>query len=166
MDRQLHVLLVEDSVIMTKFVVEMFPRADKHMTITPATSLLDAVTYLTAGNRVDVILLDLMLPDAEDIQAVVKLQELFPSLPIVVISSIGEKMEEAALRAGAQDSLDKSDNLPPREIARIMRHAVVRQEVTNKYARATASLDSTQKVLEEATRLEEQQQAAIQKPNE
>lgn len=60
---------------------------------------------------VDVILLDLSLPDAKDVKAVVELNFLYPNIPIIVISDQSdERMIQRVLANGAKSFLPKSES--------------------------------------------------------
>jgi DNA-binding response OmpR family regulator len=76
---------------------------------------------------VDVLLLDLKLPDSQGIDTVVRVRECDSEIPIVVLTATGE--EEAALRAlraGAQDYLVKTE-LTGSLLSRVTRYAIERQ---------------------------------------
>src|SRR5690242_8130571 len=67
----------------------------------------EGLVYLRA-NGVDVLLLDLGLPDANGLDALERLQREFPSLPIIILSATDEdEVALEAVRRGAQDYLVK-----------------------------------------------------------
>ncbi|MBI2235662.1 MAG: EAL domain-containing protein [Magnetospirillum sp.] len=76
----------------------------------------------------DCLLVDLGLPDASGIQAVVALKGRAPQKALVVLTSLDdERVAQEAIRAGAQDYVVKSDaglSLLPR----VIRHAIERQQ--------------------------------------
>ncbi|HEV7596369.1 MAG TPA: ATP-binding protein [Gemmatimonadaceae bacterium] len=79
---------------------------------------------------VDVVILDLTLPDARGLEALHRIREAAPGTPVIVLSGIADQaLALEALRAGAQDYVMK----PPPEgqtLARILRYAVERQRLT------------------------------------
>ncbi len=152
MNRPLNVLLVEDSRVQAKLVVETLPRDGGLISLAVAGRLSEAVAHI-AAEPVDVVLLDLVLPDAQDLEAVEAIQLMRPELPIVVMSALGSRLEEAALRAGAQDCIDKGDAIAPPALLRALRYAVIRQEVLNRYAEARRSLEHTSEALADADRV-------------
>lgn len=158
MDRPLRVLIVEDSLTMGEFLLQSLQLTDGRLTAEHCTSLAAAVSRVVEGG-VDVMLLDLMLPDAADVEAVEAIQQLAPELPIVVLSSLGPEIEERVLKAGAQEYLDKGDHHSPQELTYAMRRAVIRNEVEQKYYKAWAGLDSTARAVEEVSKLDEKYQA-------
>jgi PAS domain S-box/PAS domain S-box/diguanylate cyclase (GGDEF) domain len=77
---------------------------------------------------IECILVDLGLPDASGIEAVVKMKARAPSTALVVLTSLDdERVAQDAIRAGAQDYVVKSlaglELLP-----RVIRHAIERQQ--------------------------------------
>jgi signal transduction histidine kinase/DNA-binding NarL/FixJ family response regulator len=79
---------------------------------------------------VDVVILDLTLPDARGLEALHRIRAASPGTPVIVLSGIADQaLALEALRAGAQDYVMK----PPPEgptLARILRYAVERQRLT------------------------------------
>lgn len=72
-------------------------------------SLGEALAYLN-DHKIDVVLLDLGLPDAMDLMALSKVHKQFPDLPIVIISGHSDiSMVHEALRNGAQEFLIKGE---------------------------------------------------------
>ncbi len=87
---------------------------------------------LLAQERFDVVLLDLVLPCASGIEGFVKLKEVRPDVPIVVLT--GMRDEQLALRAvamGAQDYLVKG-TIDARVLARSLRYAIERAKLLAK----------------------------------
>ena len=74
----------------------------------------------------DVILLDLTLPDGDGLDALARVRERFPAVPVVLLTATEDASVEAgAVEAGAQDLLGK-DELTPRALRRVIRYAVER----------------------------------------
>src|SRR4030081_3529203 len=75
---------------------------------------------------VDVVILDLTLPDARGLEALHRIRDAAPGAPVIVLSGIADQaLALEALRAGAQDYVMKP---PPdgQTLARILRDAVER----------------------------------------
>lgn len=154
MQRPLHVLIVEDSPQMAEFLCHALPSVDRNLTVEAVGSLAQAVIRLSRDG-VNVVLLDLLLPDAEDIQAVCKIQKTFPEMPVVVLSAMGSDVEKDALEAGAEDFIPKGGpDSTPTSIVRSIRHAVIRHEVHLRFRQAQQSLESTARAIEKAEALE------------
>ncbi len=77
---------------------------------------------------IDLVLLDLSLPDAQGLETLIRTHELAPAVPIVVLT--GSNDEELALRAvqlGAQDYLVK-DGIDGPSLGRSVRYAIERNK--------------------------------------
>lgn len=74
-----------------------------------ASSLAEALRKLTANPRIDLIMLDLSLPDAGHTDGLETLRSEFPKLPILVTSGTHDReMVDRCLQAGAMGFLPKS----------------------------------------------------------
>jgi len=87
-----------------------------------------AEEYL-AANGVDIILLDLGLPDTQGLDAVRRIRTAAPRTPIVVLTGLDDDaLAVQALQEGAQDYLIKGQ-IEPRGVLRALRHAVERKTI-------------------------------------
>ncbi len=78
---------------------------------------------------VDLVLLDLSLPDSQGIATVHAVRAEAPDVPIVVVTSTAdEQLAAQSLQAGAQDYLIK-DEIDPRMLARSIRYAIDRHQL-------------------------------------
>jgi diguanylate cyclase (GGDEF)-like protein len=65
---------------------------------------------MTRENNIDIILLDLMLPDSKGLDTFTKYHQSFPDIPVVVITALNdENLGIQAVQQGAQDYLIKGD---------------------------------------------------------
>jgi NarL family two-component system response regulator LiaR len=79
---------------------------------------------LVSQTRPDVVLLDLVMPEMDGIQATLKIGECSPHSRIIILTSFGEEDKVLpAIRAGAQGYLLK--DIPPDELVRAIRGAFV-----------------------------------------
>lgn len=102
----LRVLAVEDHPVMRLGVLAMLER--EGFVVAGATATCTEALGLIAEARPDVVLLDLRLPDATGAEAVVRLRESAPTLPIVVFSvDRTPALVRAVLRAGANGYVSK-----------------------------------------------------------
>jgi PAS domain S-box-containing protein len=133
MDKHLiHVLLVEDSPSDARLQRHRFSRLDpKEWQLHHVERLEDAIESC-ANLSIDVVLLDLNLPDADGLETVTEFREAIPHLPIVVLT--GANDEELALGAmahGAQDYLLKDDITIPL-LVKTIRYAIERGQILQK----------------------------------
>ncbi|MFP4121429.1 response regulator [Coleofasciculus sp.] len=133
MDKHLiHVLLVEDSPSDARLQRHRFSRLDpKEWQLHHVERLADAIESC-ANLSIDVVLLDLNLPDADGLETVTEFREAIPYLPIVVLT--GANDEELALGAmahGAQDYLLKDDITIPL-LVKTIRYAIERGQIIQK----------------------------------
>jgi len=86
-----------------------------------------AVARVAASSPPDVILLDLSLPDAFELEGLRRLNEAAPDIPVVVLTgSANREIGAAAIQAGAQDYLIKG--VDGALVPRAVRYAIERHE--------------------------------------
>jgi len=97
--------------------------------LVPVRSLKDAVARLANGD-IEVVLLDLSLPDSYGLETFIRLQAHAANLPIVVLTGTDEEGQLAleAIRKGAQDYLEK-DRVDRWALRRALRYAVERKRI-------------------------------------
>src|SRR3984957_7276665 len=105
----------------------------------------DAEKYL-ARQAVDIVLLDLGLPDAQGLGAVRRARAAAPGIALVVLTGLhDESLAAPAIQEGAQDYLVKESYGSPRGLLRTLRHAVERKAMEEalfaEKERAQVSLD-------------------------
>jgi diguanylate cyclase (GGDEF)-like protein/PAS domain S-box-containing protein len=122
-------LLVEDNPGDARLLREMFDErgSGSHITtLTHVESLLEAEKCLSAG-EVDIVLLDLGLPDANGLTAVRRAQAAAPRVPVVVLTGLDdEALAAQALNEGAQDYLIKGQ-IESSGLFRALRYAIERK---------------------------------------
>ena len=123
------ILLVEDNIGDARLLREMFKEQGAHFTeLTHVDSMGAAEQYL-AEHTVDIILLDLGLPDAQGLEAIRRAHAAAPVACVVVLTGLDdESMAELALQGGAQDYLVKGQ-IEPRGILRALRFAMERKRL-------------------------------------
>jgi signal transduction histidine kinase len=130
------VLLIEDNAGDARLIREMFNEQGLNSPdFTHVECMRDAENHL-AGHAVDIILLDLGLPDAQGLDSVRQAHAAAPRVPLVVLScSDDESMAVQALQEGAQDYLIKGQ-IAPRELLRALRYAVERKIIEQQLQQA------------------------------
>jgi DNA-binding response OmpR family regulator len=96
-NRQPTLLLVEDDELVRDAMTRLFVR-EGYLVLTASTGH-DAIGLLrTPSSTIDVVLLDIGLPDVSGAALCARLRQLFPTLPVVVCSGAASPEEAAELR--------------------------------------------------------------------
>jgi two-component system sensor histidine kinase/response regulator len=112
--------------------------------VTCAQSLREAEKHL-AEYQVDIILLDLGLPDSQGLEALARAHAAAPDIPLVVLTGLDdESLAVQALQKGAQDYLVKGQ-IEARGLIRALRYAIERKIMELELEQARdAALESAQ----------------------
>jgi len=127
-DPPINVLVVEDNPGDRILIIQMLRSVE-----TPRFELLHAPNLAAALERatdgIDVILLDLKLPDSEDLETLQRVHSAAPQVPIIVLTGIaGQKMGLEAMAHGACDYLLKGKIDAHLLVQAIIRHVRVRKQ--------------------------------------
>jgi signal transduction histidine kinase len=142
------VLLVEDNLGDARLLREMLvDESSRDATVTHVESMAEAERHL-ANYETDVMVLDLGLPDAMGLNAVLRAHAAAPHVPLVVLTGlIDESLARQTLQQGAQDYLVKG-RIEPRGLWRALRYAIERvmhqrqlEETTRELERSNADLE-------------------------
>src|ERR1700732_4332480 len=120
-------LLIEDNPGDARLFYETFKEQDSRNTeITHVKSMSEAEKHL-AAHEVDIIILDLGLPDVQGLTAVRRAHAAAPRVPLVVLTVLDdESLAIQALQEGAQDYLIKGQ-IETRGLLRALRHSAERK---------------------------------------
>ena len=128
-NKPLQVLLVEDNAGDVRLLREMFSeeRPDS-FEITHFLRMSEAEIYLAKG-EVDIVLLDMGLPDEHGLDTVRRSLAAAPDVPVIVITGLDdETLATEAMKVGAQDYLIKGQ-IENRALPRALRHAIERHQL-------------------------------------
>jgi len=144
------VLLIEDNPGDARLLREMLNEQGTHETkLTLVPCLKDAEEHL-AKHDVEIILLDLGLPDAQGLEAVRRAKAAAPQVPLVVLTGLDdETLALQSLQEGAQDYLVKGQ-IETRGLLRALRYAIERNGMEVELCSAFAKLASQSRALEVA----------------
>jgi DNA-binding NtrC family response regulator len=123
----INVFLIEDDTGFSRLVQDMLTEIEGGpFTFERVENLEKGIERIKKGG-IDVVLLDLLLPDSEGIFTFFKLREVAEDIPVVVLSAL-EDDETAilAVREGAQDYLFKGI-VNPAVLIRSIRHSIERK---------------------------------------
>lgn len=125
----LHVLLVEDNVSDAELIRVMFRKERAgSFELTHLLSITDAIRHLAKGG-VDIVLLDLGLPDGGGLETVRRAHAVAPDVPLIVLTGLDdEQLAAQAIKEGAQDYLIKGQ-IQNRALPRALRYAIERQHM-------------------------------------
>lgn len=95
--------------------------------------------------RFDIILLDLFLPDSQNLETFECVHKAAPNTPIVIVSGHNsESVAVEAMKQGAQDFLSKDDSLEPGILTRTIRYAIERNRLRKQLEEKTRALAATE----------------------
>lgn len=140
------ILLIEDNLAEAKLLQEFLKQAQsKNFTLVHVKRLGEALELLRncndTGNRFDIILLDLTLPDSQGLTSLSVLNNIVPSLPIVVLTNTSDDtLAIEAVRQGAQDYLVKRQ-VNVEVLLRSLRYAIERKQALESLRKYNQSLE-------------------------
>lgn len=149
MDNNIQVLLIEDNLLVAKSIIDLVRALDteKHLTFKHVASLQGAVITISS-NPIDIVLLDLELPDARGTQALVALKKYWPNLVIIVIT--GQEIEqEEIIKLGACDYFTKG-MFSGKDLVHSINKCYIRCTTAAKFEAAKESQRKTHIAIEEA----------------
>jgi serine phosphatase RsbU (regulator of sigma subunit) len=115
--------------------------------IEQASTLEGAITLLGSG-RIDIVLLDLNLPDSRGLETFSKIQRVAPELPIIILSGLADEiLAIESVRAGAQDYFVKG-SMSVHVLVRAVRYALERKHLQRQLADYAYQLRLRNEVME------------------
>ena len=147
----IRVLLVEDN-LGDAFLIEEKLKLSNNMwfQLLHVERLSEAIASLSA-EKIDVILLDLSLPDSQGLETFLTLQEQASSLPIVVLTGMNdEDLAIQAVRQGAQDYLVKNTAIAEL-LVHAIRYAIERKRTQEELKKRSLQLEAANRELQKRT---------------
>jgi len=139
-DDRLNILLIEDDPGDATYLREIIPAEERVLFNLTWVDRLQAGLEVLSKGPIDVVLLDLNLPDSEGLETLEKVNALAPSVPVVVLTGhTDQERGVAAVKHGAQDYLIKGQ-VDRNLLIRALRYSVERMRLS----------EQTRKVLTEA----------------
>lgn len=137
----LRLLLIEDSDMQAAIIRQELADAQSDAFVYERKDRLAGGLERIAEGGVDVVLLDLNLPDSQGLASFKKLVRRAPAMPVVILTvADDDAMALAALQEGAQDFLVKG-YIDARNLARAVRYAVERKRVEHSLRTSRAELE-------------------------
>jgi len=134
--KQINVLYVEDDPKILDVMYKVLNAFEHtHFNVVTKRTLKEALDYLCECTldktiNIDVILLDLVLPNSHGVGTFLKVKQQCGDIPVVIISG-HEEMACKCVSLGAQDYLVKPD-IPPALLIRALKYAIQRNELEHK----------------------------------
>jgi Flp pilus assembly CpaE family ATPase len=127
-DNHINILLIEDNPGDTRMIRELFAEARGICPILLCADRLSSGIQQIRDGGVDVILLDLSLPDSQGFETFSRLRAQSKGLPVILLTGLeDEELGMRAVREGAQDYILKG-SVSSLSLARAVRFAVERQK--------------------------------------
>lgn len=148
-DGRIRVLLIEDNPGDARLIREfLIGKGGGTFRVDWAEGLEEGLRRLVPG-RVDIVLLDLSLPESKGLDTVAKVLTHAPWVPAVVLTGLDDQsVAVEAVRRGAQDYLVKGQ-IDGNLLGRAIRYAIERKEVESKLADANTQLEEANRRLGE-----------------
>lgn len=132
LDNAIHILLIEDSRVEARLMQAAFAKIEKpnsqRFQLHCRETLADGLARLSQGG-IDLVLLDLTLPDAEGLETLVRVREQELDTPVIVLTGLDdEALADGALKQGAQDYLVKGQ-FGGQLLIRAIRYAIERHRL-------------------------------------
>jgi diguanylate cyclase (GGDEF)-like protein len=147
----LRLLIVEDDLSSARLLRKLLENTDSiHFDIQHVTTAGDACAVL-ADHPPDVVILDLGLPDARDLDALARLENSVHEIPVIVLTGRNdETLATDALHRGAEDYLLKG-SINHESLIRSIRYAIERHRGVRDLARMKKELETANRDLERLT---------------
>ena len=150
MKSEINILIIEDNITDQKMMQKFFKGAEKNNYNTRIYDTLEeGLDFLTA-NEVDLVFLDLFLPDSDFRSTLNELESISQKVPVIVLTGMEEEqLGLDALKAGAQDYLQK-DLMEPRLLWRSIKYAMGRHKIQRELNATANQLKVSERKLLEA----------------
>jgi len=147
-----NLLLIEDNLGDARLIKELiFESGNKQFNFYHQTALKPALDFLK-DNKIEVILLDLSLPDSHGLETFDSMHQAYPKIPIIVMTGLEDhRIAVETVQKGAQDYLVKG-SVDGSLLIRSIHYAIERQKLTEKLKEANQKILEHQKLVIEEER--------------
>ena len=147
MSERLRILVVEDNPADADLIHEMLPQTGPLNFQIESVSRLSGALARLESKGIDLVLLDLGLPDSQGLQTFQKLQKAAPDIPVIVLTGTDDQeLAVAAVRDGAQDYLVKG-RIGGDLLVRAARYALERERLISELREALAHVKTLKGLL-------------------
>jgi DNA-binding NarL/FixJ family response regulator len=103
------ILVIDDHALFREGLCLLLKRLNRPLPALEASSIEAALRFTDQADDIGLILMDIYLPDSEELQGLRRVRSAYPSSPLVLISASHDAMRiDDALRLGAQGFIHKS----------------------------------------------------------
>ena len=160
-NREIGVLLIEDNPGDVLLIREMLSEARGAAYRVKTAAKLAQGMEILGGGGIDILLLDLGLPDSQGLDTLSRVTEKKIGLPIIVLTGLSdERTGVRAIQAGAQDYLLKGEVSPPL-LDRTILYAIERKEALDKVRRAKEEWERTFDAMPEIITLQDREMRIV-----
>ncbi len=161
MPKHSRVLLIEDNDVHIKWVkLQLKQMAGTEFLIENTKTLEAGINKLEEGG-VDIILLDMGLPDCDGLPTLNTLVDQFPEMPIVILSALEDELVcTEAVRQGAQDYFFKGQ-VYGEQLVRGLRYAMERKKIEAELSKERLMLRDLNQVMADQQRIVRQLKAEV-----
>ena len=148
----LQILLIEDDEEDAFFIRKMLSEIpEQSFQVTHVSRFSEGISYLQKNDHVDVVLLDLNLPDTRGLSSHQQLFAAFPHIPVLITSGVNDQeIAIQAVQSGAQDYLIKGE-FNSTVLRHAIRYAIERKQVEKKIRQVNEELEK--RILERTAEL-------------
>jgi DNA-binding NarL/FixJ family response regulator len=135
----MNIFLVDDHALFREGLRHLFRDLDASVRVTEAAGARQALELLRARDDLDLVLLDLALPDARPFEVLEASRRLQPQVPVVVVSASQDRFEiERAMALGAQAYVFKSSSSATMlaAVRRVLKGEIVAPDIAGEPAAA------------------------------
>ena len=142
-EKNITVLLIEDNPADIRLITEMIRESVSIEGNVENIPLLEDGLKRISENDIDVLLLDLSLPDSSGLETFRRIQKAAPDIPVIILSgNEDEKIAIEAVRGGAQDYLVKGQ-IFMKLLEHSIRYSIERKNILRKIAQAKEEWENT-----------------------
>jgi len=128
---EIHVLLVDDSPTDRDLIARQLAQVKQLRGTTELSDRLATAMARLERGGIDVVLLDVGLPDSQGLDTVLTIRNTFPEVAIVVLTGVeSDDFGLQAIQHGADDYLEKG-NMQVEHLARALQYSIIRKQASS-----------------------------------
>jgi two-component system nitrate/nitrite response regulator NarL len=110
-ERSIKILVVDDHELVRKGISGLMSKLNHSVDVYEAGTLEEVLLILAQSGPMDIVLLDVVLPDSEGLKGLNSIKQQFPESPVVLVSAITDRsLVHEALEAGVDGYITKTSS--------------------------------------------------------